>query len=210
MSNDKENKENNFSHLSPKAQEDLNWIEKAKQGEQTAFEQLLKKYRLSLYTSVLKIVKTKDAAEDIVFETFAKAFSRLEEYNPKFAFSTWLFRIGINKAIDYLRNKKNMSTSSIDEYMSEGSDTTFASQIVSSTNDPIQEMLNEEKIAFVKLIVDKLAPRYKRVIDLYYYQEMSCEEIAKELNTTTNNVKAELFRARKVLYRIIISLKGDK
>ncbi len=210
MPNDKENKENNFSHLSPKAQEDLNWIEKAKKGDQTAFEQLLKKYRLSLYASVLKIVKTKDAAEDIVFETFAKAFSRLEEYNPKFAFSTWLFRIGINKAIDSLRNKKNMNTSSIDEYMSEESDTTFASQIVSSTNDPIQEMLNEEKIVFVKWIVDKLAPRYKRVIDLYYYQEMSCEEIAKELNTTTNNVKAELFRARKVLYRIIISLKGDK
>ncbi len=210
MPNDKENKEDNFSHLSPKAQEDINWIEKAKQGDQIAFEQLLKKYRLSLYASVLKIVKTKDAAEDILFETFAKAFSRLEEYNPKFAFSTWLFRIGINKAIDSLRNKKNMNTSSIDDYMSEGTDTTFATQLVSSTNDPIQDMLNEEKIAFVKLIVNKLAPRYKRVIDLYYYQEMSCEEIAKELNTTTNNVKAELFRARKVLYRIIISLKGDK
>ncbi|GIV26842.1 MAG: DNA-directed RNA polymerase sigma-70 factor [Bacteroidia bacterium] len=210
MSSDKENKKENHSHLSSKARKDLELIEKAKNGNQSAFEALLKKYKNSLYASVFKIVKIKDAAEDIVFETFAKAFSRLDEYDSRFAFSTWLFRIGINKAIDYLRNKKNMSTSSIDEYMSDDSETTFADQLVSPSNDPIQEMLNEEKIAFVKFIVEKLSPRYKRVIEMFYYQEMSCEEIAKELNTTTNNVKAELFRARKVLYKIIISLKREQ
>ncbi|GAB4451006.1 MAG: RNA polymerase sigma factor [Bacteroidia bacterium] len=210
MSVDKENIPEDSSHLSPKAREDYQLVLRAQSGDQSAFEILLKKYKLSLYASVLKVVKLKDVAEDIVLETFAKVFSRLDEYNPKFAFSTWLFRIGINKSIDYLRNKKNLNTSSIDDYLNEESESTFAAQLISPDDDPIQEILNEEKIAFVKLLVDKLSPRYKRVIELYYFKEMSCEEIAKEIHSSVNNVKAELFRARKVLYNILISMNKGK
>lgn len=209
MPADKDHYPDKFSHLSAKAREDIDLINKARAGDQTAYEELLKKYKHSLYATVFKVVKVKDVADDIVLETFAKVFLRLEEYNQNFAFSTWLFRIGINKAIDHLRNKKNMNTSSIDEYMSEESESTFAAQLVSPANDPIQDLLKAEHIAFVKLLVDKLSPRYKKVIELFYYQDMSCDEIAKELNTTTNNVKAELFRARKVLYRILISRQKD-
>ncbi len=210
MSVDKENMPEDSSHLSPKAREDYQLVLRAQSGDQSAFEILLKKYKLSLYASVFKVVKLKDVAEDIVLETFAKVFSRLDEYNPKFAFSTWLFRIGINKSIDYLRNKKNLNTSSIDDYLNEESESTFAAQLISPDDDPIQEILNEEKIAFVKLLVDKLSPRYKRVIELYYFKEMSCEEIAKEIHSSVNNVKAELFRARKVLYNILISMNKGK
>ncbi|MEW6773515.1 MAG: RNA polymerase sigma factor [Bacteroidota bacterium] len=210
MSVDKENIPEDSSHLSPKAREDYQLVLRAQSGDQSAFEILLKKYKLSLYASVFKVVKLKDVAEDIVLETFAKVFSRLDEYNPKFAFSTWLFRIGINKSIDYLRNKKNLNTSSIDDYLNEESESTFAAQLISPDDDPIQEILNEEKIAFVKLLVDKLSPRYKRVIELYYFKEMSCEEIAKEIHSSVNNVKAELFRARKVLYNILISMNKGK
>lgn len=210
MSSNEENKKPDFSHLSAKAKEDLQLIQSAIAGNQSAYETLLKKYKQSLFATILRIVKTKDVAEDIMLETFAKAFLKLNEYNPKFAFSTWLFRIGINKSIDYLRNKKNMPTSSIDDYMTEESESTFSEQLSSNENDPIQELLKEEKISFVKLIVDKLQPRYKRVVEMYYYEDLSCEEIAQQLGSTTNNVKAELFRARKVLLSIIISMKRDK
>lgn len=204
---DDKNTPDRLSHLSPKAKEDFELIAKAKTGDQIAYETLLKKYKHSLYVTIYKVVKTKETAEDIVLETFAKVFLKLDEYNPKYAFSTWLFRIGINKAIDHLRNKRNTSTSSIDDYIKEGTETSFSAHISSTDDDPIQELLKEEKIAFVKFIVEKLSPRYKRVIEMYYYQDMSCEEIAKEINSTVNNVKAELFRARKVLYNIIQSLK---
>jgi len=210
MPSNEENKKPDLSHLSAKAKEDWQLIQSAIAGNQSAYETLLKKYKQSLFATILRIVKTKDVAEDIMLETFAKAFLKLNEYNPKFAFSTWLFRIGINKSIDYLRNKKNMPTSSIDDYMTEESETTFSEQLSSNENDPIQELLKEEKISFVKLIVDKLQPRYKRVVEMYYYEDLSCEEIAQQLGSTTNNVKAELFRARKVLLSIIISMKRDK
>ncbi len=209
MSKDKENKKEDFSHLSPKAQEDCILIKNAIAGDRSAYEIILKKYKHSLYATVFKVVKFRDAAEDIVIETFAKAFLKLNEYNPKFAFSTWLFRMGINKAIDYLRNRKNLNTSSIDEFMNEDTPSTFAGQLVSPNDDPIQDLLKQEKITFIRFIVEKLSPRYKRVIEMYYYQDMSCEEIAKELDTTTNNVKAELFRARKIMYNIIVSIKRD-
>lgn len=209
MSSEKEHIPEDFSHFSPKAKEDYELIQRALHGDQSVYEILLKKYKLSLYATIFKMLKTKDATEDIVLETFARAFLRLDEYNPKYAFSTWLFRIGINKAIDYLRTKKNYNTSSIDEYLTDDSDTTFAAQLIDQNNDPIQDLLKQEKITFVKMIIEKLSPRYQRVIDMFYYKDMSCEEIAKELKTTVNNVKAELFRARRVMYNIIISMKGN-
>lgn len=210
MSDDNQhNSENNFSHLSPKAKEDYELIIKAKSGDRNAYEILMKKYKVSLYATIFKFIKIKEPAEDIMIETFAKAFLKLDDYNPKFAFSTWLFRIGINKSIDYLRNKKNLNTSSIDDYINEQSDTRFNALLTSSANDPIQDLLKQEKIHFVNMIVEKLSPRYKKVIDMYYYQELSCEEIAQRMNSTTNNIKAELFRARKVLYNIILSFKRD-
>lgn len=94
--------------------------------------------------------------------------------------------------------------------MNNETETTFSEQLISSTNDPIQDLLKEEKIAFVKLIIEKLNPRYKKIIELFYYQELSCEEIAKELGTSANAIKNDLFKARKILYRIIITLKHDK
>lgn len=206
----KDNNNDHLSHLSVSAKEDYDLISKALSGDQSAYEQLLKKYKVALTNSIIRIVKNKELAEDIVIETFGKAFARLHEYNSKFAFSTWLFRIGINKAIDTLRNKKRFTTSSIDEHLSEDSETTFAEYLVSPNDDPVQDLLKQEKIDFVKLLLDKLLPRYKRVIELYYYQDMSCEEIAKELNTNSNTIKAELFRARKILYKIILSMKHEE
>lgn len=202
--------EDNLSHLSISAQEDYGLISKALSGEQSAYEQLLKKYKPALTVSIMRIVKNKEVAEDVVLETFGKAFAKLNEYNPKFAFSTWLFRIGINKAIDILRNKKNFNTSSIDEYLTEGTESTFADHLAAPIDDPIQDLLKQEQVAFVKLIIDKLLPRQKKVIEMYYYQDMSCEEIAKELNKNANTIKAELFRARKILYQIITSMKREE
>ncbi len=199
----------NLSHLSPNATEDYNLVLKALAGNQFAYEAILKKYRVSLKVSVMRIVKNNEVAEDIVLETFGKAFARLNEYNPKFAFSTWLFRIGINRAIDVLRNKKNLNTSSIDEYITEESESTFAQYLTSPTDDPIQNLLKQEKVAFVKLIMEKLTPRYKKVVEMFYYQDMSCDEIAKELNTTSNTIKSELFKARRVLHHIITSMKRE-
>ncbi len=204
-----EDKNNDYSHLSSKAQEDIRLIESAKSGNQMAYETLLKKYKNSLYGSIYKIVRNQEIAEDLTLETFGKVFSKLDQYNYQYAFSTWLFNSGVHGAIDYLRKKKQQNITSIDEYIDNSSDKTFSSFITSPHDDPIHELLKQEKINFIRLIIERLKPKYKQVIQLYYYQELSCDEIAKSLNISTGTVKADLFRARMILYQIIIDSKRD-
>ncbi|RKY84375.1 RNA polymerase subunit sigma-24, partial [candidate division KSB1 bacterium] len=81
-------------------------IKKALQGNQSAFTELLNKYRVATFNLVYKMVKNREEADDIVQETFIKAFNALSSFNEKYAFSTWLFKIATNNCIDFLRKKK--------------------------------------------------------------------------------------------------------
>ena len=93
-------------NLSEKAKHDLLLLELAKKGNQAAFTELMHRYRDSIYYMMFKMVKNEDDADDLTIEAFGKAFSRLEQYSPGFAFSTWLFKIASNNCIDFIRKKK--------------------------------------------------------------------------------------------------------
>ena len=96
------------SHLSEKAQKDLVLVERAIKGDQSAYAALMDRYRESIYFTMLKMVHNTDDADDLTIEAFGKAFNRLEQYSPTYAFSTWLFKIASNNSIDFIR-KKNQS-----------------------------------------------------------------------------------------------------
>ena len=98
-------------NLSEKAKHDLLLLELAKKGNQAAFTELMHRYRDSIYYMMFKMVKNDDDADDLTIEAFGKAFSRLEQYSPGFAFSTWLFKIASNNCIDFIRKKKLNLTS---------------------------------------------------------------------------------------------------
>ena len=100
-------KEKKLSHLSEKAQKDYNLIIRAtEEKDQQAFSELMDKYKDPIYFMLLKMVNNNDDAEDLTLEAFGKAFNRLNQYTPNFAFSTWLFKIATNNCIDFLRKKK--------------------------------------------------------------------------------------------------------
>jgi RNA polymerase sigma-70 factor (ECF subfamily) len=95
-------------HLSDKAKIDFELVKDAlENGNQRAYAQLMERYRDSVYFMLLKMVKNRDDADDLTIEAFGKAFKRLEQYSPQFAFSTWLFKIATNNTIDFLRKQKN-------------------------------------------------------------------------------------------------------
>jgi RNA polymerase sigma-70 factor (ECF subfamily) len=100
-----------FEHLSDKAKQDLVLVEEAKKGNQAAYAELMDRYRDSIYFTMLKMVKNTDDADDLTIEAFGKAFNRLEQYSPSFAFSTWLFKIASNNSIDFIRKKRIQVTS---------------------------------------------------------------------------------------------------
>ncbi len=150
---------------------------------------------------LLKMVNNPYDAEDLTIEAFGKAFRNIESYTPKFAFSTWLFKIATNNCVDFIR-KKQVSPTPLD-YLQDSLDNVTVN-IQSDLPDPEETLINHQKIAALKVIVSQLKPRYKALIELRYYKEYSYEEISSELNLPIGTVKAQLFRAKTLLYNILI------
>ena len=196
------------SNLSPKAKNDFNLVIKAReQGDERAYAELMSKYRDSIYFMMVKMVKNTDDAEDLTIEAFGKAFNRLHQYTPKYAFSTWLFRIATNNCIDFIR-KKRMVTLSLDRGRDGDDDENYSFEIKSMGLDPEENFIKKQKIRIMREIVEQLKPRYRDLIVLRYFREYSYEEIAQETELPLGTVKAQLFRAREQLYQIMQHKKG--
>lgn len=187
--------------LSDNAKNDLILVEEAKGGNEKAFAALMNRYRDSIYFMLLKMVNNPSDAEDLTIEAFGKAFRSIDTYVPRFAFSTWLFMIASNNCIDFIR-KKQSSPVPIDQWQ-EGSENP-AVNIQSDLPDPEEALINDQKIATLRKIVNQLKSPYREIIELRYYKEYSYEEISSDLKIPIGTVKAQLFRAKTLLYNIFI------
>ncbi|CAN5753165.1 sigma-70 family RNA polymerase sigma factor [soil metagenome] len=195
-------------NLSDKALYDYRLVKKALElADQKAYAELMGRYRDSVYYMLLKMVNNKDDAEDLTVEAFGKAFKRLSQYTPNFAFSTWLFRIATNNCIDFIRRKRK-NTFSIDQPMEDDEGGEMVMDLRSDTLDPEQHIMKKQKIMMLRELVDKLKPRYRTLIEMRYFQELSYEEIATQLELPLGTVKAQLFRAREFLYNVLKNTQG--
>lgn len=193
--------------LTDKAQQDYALVEAALRGEEKAFARLLSKYKDAIYYMLLKMVNNKSDAEDLTIEAFGKAFKNLHQYSPHYAFSTWLFKIASNNCIDFLRKRKGVLISI--ENNQEGNENDPPVKLKSIDPDPEQKMIRIQKAILLRRIVRRLKPRYRMLVELRYFREYSYEEIAKELKLPLGTVKAQLFRAREMLFKMIESTEMD-
>ena len=192
-----------IDHLSEKAKHYYGLVLKATQNKnQLAFTELMDRYKDSIYFMLLKMVNNKDDADDLTIEAFGKAFNRLNQYTPNYAFSTWLFKIATNNCIDFIRKKKKNVLSIDNRYENEEGDSLMI-ELKSTARDPEQEAMREQKIKLMREVVKKLKPRYQSLVELRYFKEFSYEEISNELDLPLGTVKAQLFRAREFLYNIM-------
>ncbi|MBX7202969.1 MAG: sigma-70 family RNA polymerase sigma factor [Bacteroidia bacterium] len=191
------------SNLSGKAQYDIQLVKRAvDKHDQAAYAELLDRYKDSVYYLLMKMVNNRDDAEDLTIEAFGKAFKNIAQYTPNYAFSTWLFRIATNNCIDFIRKKKAVTLSLDKNFMNdEGGEMTM--DVRSDTPDPEENMIRKQKGALMRSLVDKLKPRYRILVEMRYFQELSYEEIAEQLDLPLGTVKAQLFRSREFLYNII-------
>lgn len=190
-------------NLSDRAKRDLDLVDSALSGSQRAYTQLMSAYRENIYFMMFKMVNNRDDAEDLTIEAFGKAFKRLDQYRPDFAFSTWLFKIASNNCIDFLRKKKKATLVSLDQgYSNEDGDESTI-DIEEDNLNPEQAFMKEQRKEEMHKIVDQLKPKYKQLVELRYFNEMSYEEIADELSLPLGTVKAQLFRARDLMYEIL-------
>ncbi|MFT6849628.1 MAG: RNA polymerase sigma factor (sigma-70 family) [Sphingobacteriales bacterium] len=189
-------------NLSEKGKIDFALVSRAlNERDQGAYSELMGKYKDSVYYMLLKMVNNRDDAMDLTVETFGKAFENLEKYKPDFAFSTWLFRIGTNNCIDFIRKKK-LKTYSIDDPFEKDGDE-FAIDLPSENLNPEAHMIKAQKKQLVVKLVDKLPNRYKKLITLRYFEELSYDEISQELDIPLGTVKAQLFRSKQLLNNIL-------
>jgi RNA polymerase sigma-70 factor (ECF subfamily) len=193
-------------NLSDKAQHDFMLVQKAREGDQKAYAELLGRYRDAIYFMLLKMVNNPSDAEDLTIEAFGKAFKNIGQYTPNFAFSTWLFKIATNNCIDFIR-KKRAATISLDQSNDDPETTTVTIQ--SDTLDPEEHMINSQKVKLLREVVNKLKPRYRTLVELRYFKEYSYEEISQELELPIGTVKAQLFRARELLFNILKSTSSS-
>lgn len=196
------------SHLTEKALRDYKLVQRAiEHGDQQAYADLMKNYRDSLYFMLLKMTNNPHDAEDLTIEAFGKAFKKLHQYTPDYAFSTWLFKIASNNCIDFIRKKKKYTFSMDQNFDEDETGTELANKIPSNTLDPEEELVKKQKIKLMHEVVEKLKPHYRTLIELRYFKEFSYDEIAQELNLPLGTVKAQLFRAREFLYQILKNSK---
>jgi RNA polymerase sigma-70 factor (ECF subfamily) len=186
--------------LSDKAQYDLRLVNLAIDGDERAYAELMNRYRDSIYYMLLKMVNNPSDADDLTIEAFGKAFKNIQLYTPNYAFSTWLFRIATNNCIDFIRKKKSAPTA-IEQQQDEQDDP--ASNLQSELPGPEEEMMQQQKIKHLSHVVSQLKPKYRQLIELRFYKEYSYEEISNELNLPLGTVKAQIFRAKELLYNIL-------
>jgi len=179
--------------------QDYKLIKRAINGDEEAFSELLKKYYKPLYHTVLKIIKNQEDTEDIVIDTFSKAFENLSTYTPTFAFSTWLFKIGVNNCIDFLRKKKAQIISIYSEIY-ENKD--LKETLKTDDLDPEELIIKDQNLDLIKKTLEVIDPLLKEILFLRYYQELPYKEIAKRMNLPLGTVKSKLFRAKRLIYLI--------
>ncbi|MES2486885.1 MAG: sigma-70 family RNA polymerase sigma factor [Bacteroidota bacterium] len=173
-------------------------IEKAKTGDQVAFTFLLDFFWNEVYGFMLKRTQNETDTEDIVIETFAKAFDRIATYNPDYAFNTWLIAIAKNVHIDLLRKKRSSLFIEITD-----EEDRRAYNVADSTPTAEDNLIKEQNLSRLLQCIRQIKPQYQEVIQLRYFQELSYQEIADQLSEPLNNVKVKILRAKKLLLEVL-------
>ena len=175
-------------------------------GDQRAYADLMRFYREPIYMMLLRMTHNPTEADDLTIETFGKAFCQLHSYSPTNTFATWLFAIASNNGIDYIRRRR-LETVSLSS-MSVGSENDgYEYPMPSSDATPEEALMASQRSELLREVVRQLKPRYRTIVEMRYFEELSYEEIAERLKLPMGTVKIQLRRARMLLAEILKSHK---
>jgi RNA polymerase sigma-70 factor (ECF subfamily) len=171
-------------------------IEQARNGRQTAFAMLVKRYEQYAFTLALRFVKNREDAHEVAQDAFLRAFRYLPDFRGDAKFTTWLYKIVYSTSLNFLR-KQNPDIQSIDD------DDRPVKLPDEGTPDPSQAMEREDRNAALQRAIQMLSPDDAGIITLFYLYEHSLEEICQIMDMTMTNAKTKLCRARQRLKAIV-------
>ena len=166
-------------------------------GDQKAYTALVNQHRKAVFHIINKIVRNDDVANDLVQETFMKAFASLAMYRSEYRFSTWLYKIAANASIDYLR-KRRIQALSLDRPL-ENKDGEVEFEVPDYSYHPERDLERKEQRFSIEEAIESLPDKYREVIIYRHKDDKSYEEIADLLDIPVGTVKARIFRARELL-----------
>lgn len=175
--------------------DDIYYIEAVRNGNVQAFSYLVEKYQKLVYTLALKLLKKPEEAEEMAQDTFIKAFQKLDIYEGKSKFSTWLYSITYNACISELR-KRRIEFKSLD-------DRQISDQDEQKMHDYYRETKKEDQEKYLTLALEKLPEDDQVLVTLYYYENQSMDEISTITGLSVSNVKIKIHRARKRMYSLL-------
>ena len=171
-------------------------------GHQSAFDELMLRYKSKIFSYLLRSVRNHEDADDITSEVFVKAYRSLNKWKPKAKFSTWLYKIASNLAIDHHRKKRPQVYALDDMEVPEA-------HLVATDlhSDPVKQVEEQELGRIIREAVDQLSPKQKAVFQLNRYEGLQLKEIAERLDMAEGTVKTHLHRAIKQLQTLLRPLK---
>jgi RNA polymerase sigma-70 factor (ECF subfamily) len=175
----------------------------AKSGDEHAFEVLIERYQRRVLAVARRITAKREDAEDIVQQSFQKAFVHLQKFEGKSSFATWLTRIAINEALMWLRRARGLREVSTDD-LSANEETTRGLEIPDSRADPESVFLQDERSRILSAAMDELSPRTRTAIELRELRELTTKEAARVMGVSVGAVKARVFQGRKRLSRVLL------
>jgi RNA polymerase sigma-70 factor (ECF subfamily) len=181
----------------------------ARRGSDAAYRELVRRYERPLFSLIYRMVRDRELAEDLTQETFIKALNALASYRPEFKFSSWIFKIANNAAIDQLR-RREVNTLSLDgSPTAETPDAVEATalQVSSKGETPLDELEAREVGSAIEIAIGKLRPEYRSCIMLRHVEGLAYEEIAASLDLPLGTVKTYIHRARNELRQYLGHLK---
>jgi len=170
-------------------------VAQSREGNTSAFAELVRRYEGKIFRLAQHVTQNREDAEDVLQETFMKAYEHLDQFQGNSKFYTWIVRIAVNQALMKLRRRKTGKTVSLDESIDTGEDTVVR-EIAAWDENPEQRFSREEMGEILESAIQSLEPPYRSVFVLRDIEELSTEETADALGLSIPAVKSRLLRAR--------------
>ena len=182
----------------PAPTEDLELVRRSQQGDVTAYDELIRRYQERIYATVYHMTSNHEDANDLAQETFIKGFQALKSFKGDSSFYTWIYRIAVNKTINFLKQRKNRTHMSLNDLdFSAENDPDLVALISDKT--PRRDIGLSELQEKLNIAMQKLSPVHRMVVTLHDVQGLSHEEIGKIIECNIGTVRSRLFYARQQL-----------
>ncbi|HMB71126.1 MAG TPA: sigma-70 family RNA polymerase sigma factor [bacterium] len=183
--------------------DDREFVRRTLEGDDRAFAVLVRRYERGLYNLAYRMVHDAEQARDLTQEIFVRVHRSLSKYDPVYPFTSWIYRVGSNLCIDWIRKKK-LKTVSLDAPIGPGDDDSRRRELPAPDQDPSEDLEQRERAAVLADVLAKLPESHRMILVLRHQRELSYEEISLSLEVPLGTVKARIHRAREAFRRILV------